>query len=329
MDIAAVTATVTWAGPAHPAPRPIVLDQTPAGYASLHERLAATGIPAAETLVVLEATSTYWIRWATALHTAGYAVSVVNPQQAHDFAKALRQRGKTDPLDARMLAQLGAKLTPPSWTPPPAIYQELQQRLAQRDSLLVWWRQVLNQHHAWQHEHVVVTAVADRQQALVTLIDGQIAEVEQEIKALVQQEHAWAARIVRLQTVPGVGLITAAWLVVATLNFTACANAEAASAYAGLAPRPWESGTSIRGRAHLGPGGHARLRTALYMATLAAARWHPAIKAQYERLRAAGKPVKVARCAAARKLLHQLWAIGTKQQAFDPAYGQAEAAQAA
>src|SRR5438132_1326427 len=117
VDIAATTATVSWEGPAHPAGRPIVIDQTPAGYASVQERLAATGVPAAATLVVLEATSTYWIRLATALHTAGYHVSVVNPKQAHDFANALRQRGKTDPLDARMLAQLGAKLTPPRWTP--------------------------------------------------------------------------------------------------------------------------------------------------------------------------------------------------------------------
>ena len=172
-----------------------------------------------------------------------------------------------------MLAQLGAKLTPPRWFPPPAIYQELQQRLAHRDSLLGLRRQILNQQHALLHEQVVIAAVAERQQALVQTIDAQLAELERELVALLQREDAWAASIVRLQTVPGVGLIAAAWLVVATLNFTACASAEAATAYAGLAPRPWQSGTStIRGRAHLGPGGDKRLRTALYMATLAAVR---------------------------------------------------------
>ena len=66
--------------------------------------------------------------------------------------------------------------------------------------------------------------------------------------------------------------------------------------------------------------GDSRLRTALYMATLTAARYNPAVKALYERLRAAGKPVKVARCAAARKLLHQIWAIGTSQRPFDATY---------
>ena len=58
------------------------------------------------------------------------------------------------------------------------------------------------------------------------------------------------------------------------------------------------------------------------MATLSAARYNPAIQAFYERLRAAGKPLKVARCAAARKLLHLAWALATKQQRFDPDHQQ-------
>ena len=85
---------------------------------------------------------------------------------------------------------------------------------------------------------------------------------------------------------------------------------------------PRESGRSIRGRPTIGHDGNGRLRTALYMATLSAARYNPAIKAFYHRLRAAGKPLKVARCAAARKLLHQAWALGSKLQRFDPEHHQ-------
>ncbi len=88
---------------------------------------------------------------------------------------------------------------------------------------------------------------------------------------------------------------------------------------------PRESGRSIRGRAQIGHDGNARLRTALYMATLSAARYNPAIRVFYQRLRAAGKPQKVARCAAARKLLHQAWALGSKLQRFDPAHQQQHA----
>jgi transposase len=283
-------------------------------------RLAATGLAPPEVLVVLEATSTYWVRLACALHAAGYVVSVVNPKQAHDFAKALLQRAKTDAVDAGVLAQLAAKLQPSPWTPPPATYQQFQQRLAQRDSLLGRRQQVRNQHHALSQEVVTVPTVLARQQDLLALLEEQVAAIERELAVLVAEDSAWAASIRLLQTIPGVGPVTAAWLVVATLNFTSCADAPSVTAYAGLAPQPRQSGTSVRGRAAIGHTGDRRLRTALYMATLTAARYNPAVAALYERLRGAGKPKKLARCAAARKLLHQMWAIGTSQRPFDPTY---------
>jgi transposase len=92
------------------------------------------------------------------------------------------------------------------------------------------------------------------------------------------------------------------------------------AAYAGLAPLPYESGSSIRGRRQIGPGGQRRLRTVLYLATLSAAQHNPVIRPFYQRLCAAGKPKKVARCAAARKLLQLAWAVVKKGRPFDPAY---------
>lgn len=268
----------------------------------------------------MEATGTYWVRLACALHQAGYPISVVNPKQARDFAKALLQRAKTDRVDAQVLAQLGAKLTPACWPPPPAPYHELQQRLAHRDSLLVIRQQVLNQQHALQQEQVIVAAVQAWQARLIATFDAQLHQVEQELAQLVAVDNEWAASVRRLQSIPGVGLITATWLVVGTRNFTNCPTAEAATAYVGLAPQARQSGTSLRERAWLGHSGDSRLRTALYMAAISAARFNPTIKIFYDRLRAAGKPGKVARCAAARKLLHLAWAIGTSKQAFDPEY---------
>ena len=152
-------------------------------------------------------------------------------------------------------------------------------------------------------------------------MDRRIAELEAEIAAVLEASE-WAESLACVTSAPGIGLITAAWLLVSTLNFTLCASPTALTGYVGLAPVPRESGRSIRRRPSIGHDGHGRLRTALYMATLSAARYNPAIRAFYERLRAAGKPLKVARCAAARKLLHQAWALGTKQQRFDPDHEQ-------
>jgi len=281
----------------------------------------AVGHAAADILVVMEATGSYWVALATTLAHASFAVAVINPDQAHHFAKALLQRAKTDAIDARTLARLAATLHPAPWTPP-AIYTELQQRLAERDTLIGLRQQVRNQRHALVQLPVVVPAVRARMEELIATFDAQITAIEREITQVLPQDAGWAASAALLMSIAGVGLLTAAWLLVTTLNFTIGATPEAVTAYAGLAPVPKESGTSVRGRGAIGHGGNKRLRTALYMATLSATRYNPLIKAFYDRLRAAGKPTKVARCAAARKLLHLAWAVVRKGQAFDPLYRQ-------
>ncbi len=329
VDIAAATATAAWQTPDGDVSRPFTLEQTPRGFTLLQQRLLAFGYVPAEILVVMEATGSSWMTLATWLVQAGFAVSVINPAQAHHFAKALLKRAKTDTIDAQTLTRLAALLQPALWTPPPAIYTELQQRLAQRDSLIALRQQVRNQLHALVQQPVVVAAVRQRMESLITTCTDQITELEGEIACVLQQDEAWASAATRLQTITGIGLLTAAWLVVTTLNFTLCPTPEAATAYAGLAPQPRESGTSIRGRPSIGHTGQARLRTVLYLASLSAAQHNPAIKPFYERLRAAGKPKKVARCAAARKLLHIAWAVATKGQPFDPHYQRGGAPDAA
>jgi len=107
---------------------------------------------------------------------------------------------------------------------------------------------------------------------------------------------------------------------VTTFNFTTCDTVEALTAYARLAPMPWQSGMSVWHRPAIGHTGNGRLWTAVYIATLSAVQHHPVIKTFYARLRTAGKPGKVARCAAARKLLHLAWAVVNKDQPFDPSY---------
>ena len=119
--IAAATCTGAWARADVPPLRPLTLAQTPQGFRTLHHRLQAMGVAPAATLSVLEATGRYWITLATTLHHAGYTVSVINPAQAHHFARALLKRAKTDAIDAATLAQLAALFQPAPWTPPPAV----------------------------------------------------------------------------------------------------------------------------------------------------------------------------------------------------------------
>ena len=161
---------------------------------------------------------------------------MINPSQAHDFAKALLKRAKTDAIDAQTLAQRAALLQPERWTPPPAIDTELPQRLAQRDSLLDRRQQVRNQLHALEQGPVVIVAVRRRMETLIATLTAQIKEGEKEITPVLVQEEAWAKAATLLQTSTGVGLVTAAWRVTTTLNVSICPTPDLPAAYAGLVP---------------------------------------------------------------------------------------------
>jgi hypothetical protein len=93
--------------------------------------------------------------------------------------------------------------------------------------------------------------------------------------------------------------LTGGFLVATTLNFTLRETAEVAVHFKGLVPMVRLSGISVHGCTQISRGGHGRVRSRLYLATLSEARFNPIIKPYYDRLRAVGKPMKVARCACA------------------------------
>jgi transposase len=320
VDISARTFSAALLNPESQAEKTEDFTQTLEGYQSFQIKLLTRQPIPAKILIVMEATGTYWVTLATVLEQKGFVVSVVNPMQARNFIRSLPRQAKNDQLDAQGLARLAQALKPAGWVPPPEIYQQLQQRLTQRVSLLDLRQQVKNQLHALSRLPNIVEAVVERMHELISTFDRQLSQLETEIEELTQQENEWSKTIALLQTIPGIGQLTACVVVVYTLNFSLCKSAEQASHYAGLAPMEKSSGTSVRGRARIGPAGHSRLRTALYLATLSGAQHNAVLKEFYERLRATGKPAKVARCATARKLLHLAYAVATSGQAFDPEY---------
>jgi transposase len=189
IDIAATTAEVSTQRPGAKAGRSCKIDQTPEGFHRLVHTLQATDNEPSHVLVVMEATGSYWISLATRLVHEGFRVSVINPSQAHHFAKALLKRAKTDAIDAQTLAQLAMVLQPEPWMPPPQIYYELQQRLAQRDDLLNLRQQVRNQLHALDQHPEVIASVRTRMERLLVLFQSQIDEVEGEIAAALNQDR--------------------------------------------------------------------------------------------------------------------------------------------
>lgn len=147
------------------------------------------------------------------------------------------------------------------------------------------YHEARNQRHALLQWPVIVAGVWRHRDERVADRDRRVASLEVAIAAVLEAS-AWAASLACLTSAPGSGLVTAAWLLVGTRNCARCASPAALAAYAGLVPMPRESGRSVRGRPAIGHDGNGRLRTALSLATRSAARYNPAIKAFYDRLRA-------------------------------------------
>ena len=112
IDIAATTFTAAWLRPTDVPSPATSFRQSPAGFTALQQQLQATGSAPAATLVVVEATSSYWVALPVTLQAAGYVVSVVNPAKVHHYAQSLPRQSKTDPFDAQVLTQFAAERRP-------------------------------------------------------------------------------------------------------------------------------------------------------------------------------------------------------------------------
>ena len=261
-----------------------------AGIAELVARLRALR----PSLIVAEATGGFERAAVAALAAAGLPVVVANPRQIRDFARATGQLAKTDRLDAAVLALFGERVRP---TPRP-LADEATQLL---DALLTRRRQLLEMLVAEKNR----LGFAPRPlhhgiRQHIRWLERQLDDVTKELAGQIERSPVWRAKDDLLQSLPGVGPIISATLLGELPELGTLSHKQIAK-LVGLAPLARDSGT-LRGKRMVW-GGRASVRTALYLGALCARRWNPAVRTFYERLRAAGKPTKVALIACARKLL--------------------------
>lgn len=272
-----------------------VLDNTPKGHAALLKLIRA--VPGAQ--VVCEATGGYEKAVVAALHAAGQSVSVLNPAQVRHFALAQGQRAKNDPLDAAVLTAYGQALRPQPTPPTDPVRDQLR--------ALVQWRDQLKEQLARARqaaEHGLPAWIARQQKQLVAHLEKQMTRVEKECQKTLEQAPEIQAQVARLESLDAVGRLTAL-SVLSHLPELGRLNRQEAAALAGLAPWVRQSGP-WQGQRHIG-GGRAAVRRALYMSAVGLARMKQTTLGQfYARLRAAGKPAKVALTAVMRKLLLQM-----------------------
>ncbi len=258
--------------------------------------------------VIFEATGGYDRPLCQALERAGARFSRVNPARARDFARAIGVIGKTDRVDARILALMGERLRPALSEPVPAARRALQAQATRRLQLVEMRKQEVTR----LKQTADAGASADIR-SHIAFLDRRIARFDARIAKLVAEDAAFAHAERRLRTAPGIGPVVAATLI-AELPELGGLDRRRIAALVGLAPVARDSGKRNPPRAIA--GGRPVLRRMLYLAALQASRRHPRFIAFRARLQGQGKPPKVAIIAVARKLLTTLNAMLRDQTDF-------------
>jgi transposase len=263
--------------------------------------LAARLVPLAPKAVGLEATGGYETVVAASLAAVGLPVIVINPAQVRAFAQALGKRAKTDPIDAAVVAHF-VEATEPE--PRPLLDAETR-RLS---DLLTRRAQIIDMMTAERQRQKRLTEPRLQKSIarLLLALQKELSTLDAEIDDAMRNSPAWRAKEDLLVSVPGVGP-TIARTLIADLPELGALDRRAIAALAGLAPWTRQSG-QWKGKSFIG-GGRTRVRAALFMGAMVAARHNPALKAFRDRLVAAGKAKLAALIATARKLLTILNAI--------------------
>jgi transposase len=262
----------------------------------------------------LEATSTYGFAVARALHQQGYEVSIVNPKQIHAYAGSRLVRTKTDSVDALTIAQFCRDITPYPWTPPSRALELLQQLVRRLDAL---------EQMSVQEKNRLETApasIVDDIQAHIDYLDEQCQRLLEQISQhLDNDESGLKEQRDWLDSIPGIGLTTAARILAEIGSLSRFSSAAQLAAYGGLTPQEKSSGSSIHGKPRMSKVGNARLRRALFFPALVLLRWHEPIRHWREQLLQRGKTKKQVVGAVMHKLIRWVFGVLHSQAPFDPA----------
>jgi len=259
--------------------------------------------------IVLEATGGYENMVALALGAAGLPISVINPRQARDFAKALGKLAKTDKIDAATLAHFAQLLDPLPLPLATAEQEELSSLTTRRRQLVEMITMEKN-----RREHVPPHILSYIQRHIAWL-QSELKQLERQINDVIKKTPMWQGKIKILQSVPGIGSVTTSILLAELPELGVLDNKKIAS-LVGVAPFNHDSG-KFKGRRRI-KGGRKMVRDKLYMATLVATRWNPVISEYYQRLLQAGKAKKVALIACLRKLLIIINTMVKKSSLWQP-----------
>jgi transposase len=245
--------------------------------------------------VICESSGGYERSLVQALAGKGVTVSLVQANRVRQFARAAGILAKTDLIDSEVLCAFGQAMQPPTITASKLEQEQLRELESQRRHLSRVL--VMEQNRGARLSEASVQRL---NRGLIQQIQKQIEQLDLLIKNQIEGSHELSSKAQKLSAISGVGPRTTA-LLLAQMPELGQLNRREVAALVGVAPFNRDSG-KLRGKRTIF-GGRRAVRRGLYMAALVAARHNPVLRTFYVRLRAAGKPPKLALTATMRKLL--------------------------
>ena len=268
--------------------------------------------------VVIEATGTYGLDLALALHDHSRCeVMVANPRFVKGFAQALAQRSKTDKADAHTILAFAERMPFEPWVPPEEAVLELRAIARRIADLTVERAREKNRLSALRTSEAHSRLIANDIEVNIRHLTRRIDHLIEQAVTLVEADTELSKAHGHLTSVRGIAAKSAVAILPELLVLPKDMTAKQWVAHAGLDPREYESGSSVRGRVRISKVGSVHLRRALYMPAVVAARQEPRVKAFYEELLARGKRPMVAQVAVMRKLLHAIHGMLRHDADFD------------
>lgn len=267
-------------------------------------------------LFLMEATGIYYEGIAYHLHKLNLPVSVILPNKVKHYAKSLNIKTKTDIVDARVIAHMGAERHLPSWQPPAMIFRQLR-NLTRLCTDLKHERTVyLNRLESENASAIKMTFVINSNHSVLKELEKQIGKCEKEIEKVVTSEDWLAEKVNKLITIKGVGLITLAIIIAETQGFALIKSRKQLASYAGYDVVQKESGSSVKGKTRISKKGNSRIRAALHFPALAASRYNQELKEDYQRINIAKPSKMVGATALQRKLLLLIYTLWKNNDVF-------------
>ncbi len=266
-------------------------------------------------LVVMEATGYYHYRFAQFLYKKGVCVSVVNPLSIKRFIQMKLAKVKTDKSDAKSICNYGLTQEVPLYNALTDVQSECLQLFRLMDNYLKTRTAVKNKIHGEEVLGIPSKFVYRSLLNTRKYLDKQLNAIDVKLLTLVKKDQQ--KQLTLLQSIPGIGLKTALFLIVVTDGFTKFETASQLCSYAGITPTIRESGSSVRGRARISKVGNRKLRNLLFLCSFSAYKHNKGCKDMFERITNKGKSKKLALIAVSNKLLKQSFAIVKSGISYD------------